>query len=222
MDWSNPCNNKSLSLAVSVGEGPVRHHRNLPRCLWLSVSHQPLQMCPLLFFGCLWLLVCQAHHQLLLLVKCSPTAEIGLGSEPLGRLVELSLSPIHVIQNSLQPTGSGYPSWHWFSSPFALYLSLILSVQKVCISEVKWAFSFWPSTVHDSLCQNPDETLGFPGCLPHFWHNVPLPFPELCCFVPGSEACVCKAQRGSLSLLGRRICSRLCLCCAWWREWVNC
>lgn len=59
-------------------------------------------------FGCLWLLVC--HQQLLLLVKCSPTAEIGLGSEPLGCLVELNLSLIHVIQHSLQPTGSAYPS----------------------------------------------------------------------------------------------------------------
>lgn len=59
-------------------------------------------VCPLQFFSCLWLLVSQAHHQLLLLVKCSPTAEIGLGSEPLGCLAELSLSPIHVIEYSLQ------------------------------------------------------------------------------------------------------------------------
>lgn len=40
----------------------------------------------------------------------------------------------------------------------------------------------------------------------HISNSVPLPFPELCCFVPGSEACVCKAQRPSLSLLGRSIC----------------
>lgn len=66
---------------------------------------------------------------------CPPT-EIGLGSEPLGCLAELSLSPLCVIQYSLQPTGSGSPGWHCFSGPFALYLSLILSVQKVCISEV--------------------------------------------------------------------------------------
>lgn len=49
MDWSNPYNIKSPSLAVSDGEGPIRQHRNLLRYLWLSFSHQPLQCVPCSF-----------------------------------------------------------------------------------------------------------------------------------------------------------------------------
>lgn len=68
MDLSNPCNIKSLCLAVSVGEGPVRPQRNL---LGWSVSPDPWCL-PSSFSTCLWLLVSQAHQHLLLLVKCSP------------------------------------------------------------------------------------------------------------------------------------------------------
>lgn len=49
---------------------------------------------------------------------------------------------------------SGCPSWPWFSGPSALSLSPILSVQKVCISEVKRAFLifFFVSVLSMAAC----------------------------------------------------------------------
>lgn len=147
--------------------------------------------------------------------KMFPIAEIGLGPGALDCLAALSLSLIHVIQNSLQPACSGHPGWHWwFSVPFSLYLSLILSV---CPESLPGdGLHLWSETgiTCAPLCHHPwqlvsaeaqksGEMLGLPGWPPHFWCSAPLSFPELCHYAPGSGAHVCKAQRHSLSLLGR-------------------
>lgn len=72
---------------------------------------------------------------------------------------------------------------------------------------LKWIFFFFLcSLLSMAACLRTPVKRWACQAVCHISNSVPLPFPELCCFVPGSEACVCKAQRPSLSLLGRSIC----------------
>lgn len=76
MDWGNPHNIKSPSLAVSVGKGSVGHRRNLLIRLWVSLT-SPSNVSPADFWFSL--AVCQADQQLLVLVKCSvPQQKLAL------------------------------------------------------------------------------------------------------------------------------------------------
>lgn len=160
-------------------------------------------MCPLQIFGFLWLFVRLISSFWFWWNVLSPNRNWPwIWASWLLSGIKSFTALCHSIFTAA--TGSGSPGWHCFSGPFALYLSLILSVQKVCISEV--IFFFLCALLSMAAClRTPVKRWAYQAVC-HISNSVPLPFPELCCFVPGSEACVCKAQRPSLSLLGRSIC----------------
>lgn len=142
MDWSNPFSIKSPRLAVSVGEGWVRQHRNLLRNLWVSLT-SPSNVSP-------------AVTWLSLAVGLSgSSAAFAFGKMlPQSRNWPWIWAPwlLSGIKSFTDPCHSIFTAAHWlwlpqltlFPGPFALHQSLIPYVQKVCISEVKWAFFFFP------------------------------------------------------------------------------